>query len=262
VTRGKSSIGKENRLAKPLVAEGEDLALNIQARKISSVSSAHAPSEAGCQYSTTTARAPAELHRLRHHRRQSLRPEAELWYSATCFGLCGKVKSPAWRMRHASNSAIVGSSRRLPIPFSQQSGRTVIGPKTPKLPHRAAKLEPISSSPRKAPSAAAGSARHLSSRDPSRRERPSGSGRPELGPESETEHPVGLGEIRFEQRANGDLHSLAVEPPAEPRTLAAHLGPDHPDAMAGPALVPQIRKGAPERPIAAPAVDHLVAAVI
>src|SRR3989449_5736913 len=56
--------------------------------------------------------------------------------------------------------------------------------------------------------------------------------------------------------------ALAVELPAEPRALAAHLGPDHPHAVAGPALVPQIRKGAPERPIAALAVDHLVAAMV
>src|SRR5256885_9365440 len=56
--------------------------------------------------------------------------------------------------------------------------------------------------------------------------------------------------------------ALAVELPAEPGTLAAHLGPEHPDAVAGLALVPQIRKGAPERPIAALAVDHLVAAMV
>src|SRR5436853_3800628 len=56
--------------------------------------------------------------------------------------------------------------------------------------------------------------------------------------------------------------ALAVELPAEPGALAAHLGTDHPHAVAGPALVPQIRKGAPERPIAALAVDHLVAAVV
>src|SRR6267378_711067 len=56
--------------------------------------------------------------------------------------------------------------------------------------------------------------------------------------------------------------ALAVELPAEPRTLAAHLGPDHPHALAGLALVPQIRKRAPERPIAAPAVDHVIAAVV
>src|SRR5437667_3762309 len=56
--------------------------------------------------------------------------------------------------------------------------------------------------------------------------------------------------------------ALAVELPAEPRALAAHLGPDHPHALAGPALVPQIRKGAPEDPIAALAVDHLVAALV
>src|SRR5438309_8487463 len=56
--------------------------------------------------------------------------------------------------------------------------------------------------------------------------------------------------------------ALAVELPAEPRALAAHLGPDHPHAVAGPALVPQIREGAPERPIAALAVDHLAAAVV
>src|SRR5712664_1351527 len=56
--------------------------------------------------------------------------------------------------------------------------------------------------------------------------------------------------------------ALAVELPAEPRALAAHLGPDHPHALAGPALVPQIRDGAPERPIAAPAVDHLAAAMV
>src|SRR5438094_6458200 len=56
--------------------------------------------------------------------------------------------------------------------------------------------------------------------------------------------------------------ALAVELPAEPGALAAHLGPDHSHAVAGPALVPQIRKGAPEGPIAALAVDHLVAAVV
>src|SRR5947208_2586563 len=56
--------------------------------------------------------------------------------------------------------------------------------------------------------------------------------------------------------------ALAVELPAEPGALAAHLGPDHPYTVAGPALVPHIRKGAPERPIAALAVDHLVAAVV
>src|SRR4030088_2888375 len=56
--------------------------------------------------------------------------------------------------------------------------------------------------------------------------------------------------------------SLAVELPAEPRAFAAHLGPDHPHALAGTALVPKIRDGAPERPIAAPAVDHLAAAVV
>src|SRR5438128_8550391 len=56
--------------------------------------------------------------------------------------------------------------------------------------------------------------------------------------------------------------ALAVELPAEPGALAANLGPDHPHAVAGPALVPQIRKGAPERPIAALAVDYLVAAVV
>src|SRR5258707_13154201 len=55
--------------------------------------------------------------------------------------------------------------------------------------------------------------------------------------------------------------ALAVELPAEPRALAAHLGPDHPHAMAGTAPVPKIRDGAPERPVAAPAVDHLAAAV-
>src|SRR5712691_7196952 len=56
--------------------------------------------------------------------------------------------------------------------------------------------------------------------------------------------------------------ALAIELPAEPRALAALLGPDHPHALAGPALVPQIRKGAPERPVAAPAVDHVIAAVV
>src|SRR6267378_1146642 len=56
--------------------------------------------------------------------------------------------------------------------------------------------------------------------------------------------------------------ALAVELPAEPCALAAHLGPDHPHALAGPALVPQIRDGAPERPGAAPAVDQPVTAVV
>jgi len=64
----------------------------------------------------------------------------------------------------------------------------VIGPKTPKLPHRAAKLEPISSSPRKAPSAAAGSAAPglHEIRVAAKGHR---LGQAELGPESETEHP-------------------------------------------------------------------------
>src|SRR5205809_772442 len=56
--------------------------------------------------------------------------------------------------------------------------------------------------------------------------------------------------------------ALAVELPAEPGALAAHLGPDHPAAMAGPALVPQIRNSAPECPTASLAVDHLAAAVV
>src|SRR5258708_39795397 len=55
---------------------------------------------------------------------------------------------------------------------------------------------------------------------------------------------------------------LAVEPPAEPRALAALLGPDHSHALAGPALVPQVRNGALERPRAAPAVDHVAAAMV
>src|SRR2546426_12656345 len=56
--------------------------------------------------------------------------------------------------------------------------------------------------------------------------------------------------------------ALAVELPAEPRALAAHLGPDHPHPLAGPSLVPQIRKGTPDDPITALAADHLVAPLV
>jgi hypothetical protein len=44
----------------------------------------------------------------------------------------------------ASFSAIVGSSNALAVPWFQSSGRTVSGPKKPKLPQRAAKFEPTS----------------------------------------------------------------------------------------------------------------------
>ena len=56
--------------------------------------------------------------------------------------------------------------------------------------------------------------------------------------------------------------TLAVHLPAEPRTLAAYLGSDLPGGLAGLALVPQVGHGALKRTVTAPAVDHLIAAVV
>ena len=55
---------------------------------------------------------------------------------------------------------------------------------------------------------------------------------------------------------------LAVHSPAKAGAFAAGLRPDLARALAGDALIPQVGHGALVRAVAAPAVEHLVAAVI
>jgi len=213
VTRGKACLGKENRLAERLVADGEDLPLKIQAGKICSVSSAHALSEAG--FASTARPLPAflpGLHRLRHHRRQSLRPEAELLVQRHVLRLCGKVKSPAWRMRQSFEQR----HRRLEQALADPAFPTIWPhgdrARTPKLPQRAqSKLGAQQSSPRKGRrSRREGVARATGfTEDP---ESCCGSpstaaGRRPRCAEAMTDSRSAGGEIAFHQRANGDLHS-------------------------------------------------------
>src|SRR5207245_5968314 len=79
VARGKSSRRKENRLAKSLVVEGEDLPPKIQAREdlLRQLGALSERSRAARTARPLPAFLP-RLHRLRHHRSQGLRPEAEL----------------------------------------------------------------------------------------------------------------------------------------------------------------------------------------
>ena len=61
-----------------------------------------------------------------------------------CLGLLGKVNSAAWRVPQLSKRSMVAASSFRATPWPQKSGRTVSGPKKPKLPQFAAKLEPTS----------------------------------------------------------------------------------------------------------------------
>src|SRR6267142_78905 len=127
------------------------------------------------------------LHRLRHHRRQSLRPEAEL---------------------------LVQRHRRLKQALAD-AAFPAVGP-------HADRAEDAEAAPSRREAradqllAAKGAERGRRIRPPPRlheiRVAAEGHrlGQAELGAESETEHPVGRGVIAFDQRANGDLHSRLV----------------------------------------------------
>src|SRR6266513_2254147 len=211
MTSGKASIGKENRLAERLVADGDDLPLKIQAREdlLRQLGARSERSRAASTARPLPAFRP-RLHRLRHHCRQRLRPEAELLVQRHVLRALRKGEEP----RLADAPRFEQRHRRLEQALAD-AAFPAIGP-------HCDRAEDAEAAPARREAradqllAAKGAERRRGVRPPPRlhevrvaaeRHR---LGQAELGAESETEHPVGRGEIAFEQRANGDLHS----PPA------------------------------------------------
>src|SRR5579872_5065404 len=137
------SVGERDHVADPAVEHGRDLAAEIEPGKdrVGEIAAggdkARALARGGERQRAGRGRICRD--RLRHHRRQMARPEAEILIEAHMGRALRKGEEADEPAVQRANLSKTGAISWRATPWRHSSGRTAIGPSTPRLPQRLAK---------------------------------------------------------------------------------------------------------------------------